>query len=208
MSEFPAPDQRVRLRLEWAEDELSSRVTSLDEDTIVVLAPADGPRRPPARGETVTVCWGTRRGWYEIECQMQVPVAAPPGAWALRVAGQGVLSQRRAYARGAVPLLMRASLPERGAEPVVAVTTVDIGEGSFRLAWPGRSAPRVGEEVRLALTLEGADVELEGWVLYLEAPRPHHLEVVVLFDDPPPGVAALIRREVLKGQVRARQAAR
>lgn len=202
MSELPAPGQHVRLRLERLQDELSSQVASLDDDTLVVVAPADGPAHPPRRGEEVTVCWGSRRGWCEVECQMETPVTAPRAGWQLRIAGQRVLLQRRAYARGAVPLLMRATLPERGALPAVAVSTVDICEGSFRLDWPARSAPRVGEEVRLDLTLEGEAVQLVGWVLYLEAPHRHQLAVVVLFDAPPADVAALIQREVLKGQAR------
>jgi len=191
----------VVLRIGESDSEYASRIEDLDEQTVVVAAPAGASAALLASGiREVHLSWISSRGRYEQRCELAESIAGPLKRWRLRPVGQALLIQRRRYVRVRAAVAVLIALPDE----ILPATTVDISEGGLRLRMPRREFSEI-TPIAVHMSRGGGDVEVYGYLLRSFPAPDGQTEAVIAFEAEDRGTDA-IRRYVFQMQLRARAA--
>jgi c-di-GMP-binding flagellar brake protein YcgR len=191
----------VILRIAQSDAEFASRIEDVDQETVIVAAPAGGSAMLFATASReIQLSWVSARGRYEQSCDLVEVIGGVLKRWRLRPVGRAVLIQRRRYIRVRAAIAVLVFLPSE----VLPATTIDISEGGLRL----RMAQREIEDhtpTAVHMAMGGTAIDVTGFVLRSTKIEGRQTEAVVAFETEGPGTDA-IRRYVFQMQLRARAA--
>jgi c-di-GMP-binding flagellar brake protein YcgR len=190
----------VGVRLAEHENEYTSRIEDVEDDTLIVAAPPGASAAILATGDRdVELSWVTPRGRHEQLCALVEHINnGGLKQWRLRPTGNARLVQRRRFVR--VPAAVAVLLVMPG--QVLTATTVDVSEGGFRVRM-GMCDIADGTPVGIQVNMGGNQLELRGTVLRTRESDRRMLDAVLVF-EPSDKEADAIRRFVFQLQLKAR----